>query len=386
MAFSYPMRNKKNLILPSVENWGINTNIIKDPPKSIQTRRIDKPQMTTSINEMIDLSGDRASESIRVYSRGINPMVSVSYDNYGNNGGGRVSLGNNTALTSNQTAKIHVNNVSLPYKSQVFRPPIRTSYDLLPLSRLPRGHIHDVTATTNFVDWTKSRPLAPAMTKNVELKQLLQAYKATPKKIINISTPFKENFTMKENINQKHINVEALSGKKTADRFEKEQWDSQKHVSRVILDTRNDSVKTSEYTKEGEINFLSDNFVREDPLQADAYTNKYDSRINIPSEYENEIIQERNLPLIENLNSQYSYSGYDSFDSMNIQGRDYNRVKDIDYGGFTDIVENTVRPKDERQEIKVRTGNSEREDFRNKINEQQFGRNALMPNSNYVHR
>ena len=74
--------------LPSVESWGTNMNILRDPPKSIHTRRITKVGETSSITEMIDESGDRAAEAILVYPRGINPMVGVSYSNYGNNGGG----------------------------------------------------------------------------------------------------------------------------------------------------------------------------------------------------------------------------------------------------------------------------------------------------------
>ena len=52
-------------------------------------------------------------------------MVSVSYDNYGNNGGG----GSRSYFGKQQ--------VSLPYKPEVFIPPIQRQEDLVPLSRLP---------------------------------------------------------------------------------------------------------------------------------------------------------------------------------------------------------------------------------------------------------
>ena len=75
--------------LPSVDTWGTNMNILRDPPKGIFTQRVDKISDTSEITQMIQDSGDRANEAILVYARGVNPMVSVSYDNYGNNGGQR---------------------------------------------------------------------------------------------------------------------------------------------------------------------------------------------------------------------------------------------------------------------------------------------------------
>lgn len=113
--------------LPSVESWGTNMNILRDPPKSIQTRRIDKVGSTSEITQMIDESGSRINDTIQVYARGVNPMVSVSY---GNNNSGNSS----TAGSSGGQAY-------LPYRIArhgAFRPPIRDPRSLLPLSRLPR--------------------------------------------------------------------------------------------------------------------------------------------------------------------------------------------------------------------------------------------------------
>ena len=36
--------------LPSVESWNTNMNILRDPPKSVTTRRIDKVGETNSLN------------------------------------------------------------------------------------------------------------------------------------------------------------------------------------------------------------------------------------------------------------------------------------------------------------------------------------------------
>ena len=127
------LRNSAKVTLPSVEMWGTNMNIIQDPPKSIHTRRIDKVGQTQSILQAQDESGDRICEMINVYARGVNPMVSVSYDNYSNNSG----RGGN--LFANQA------NASLPYKVENVRPPIMRQEDLLPLSRLPRNWFYSYT-------------------------------------------------------------------------------------------------------------------------------------------------------------------------------------------------------------------------------------------------
>lgn len=126
------LRTSAKVTLPSVEMWGTNMNILKDPPKSIHTRRIDKVGDTQSILEAQDESGDRICEMINVYARGVNPMVSVSYDNFSNNSGGGGAFGNAT-------------HASLPYKVENVRPPVLRQEDLLPLSRLPRNWFYSYT-------------------------------------------------------------------------------------------------------------------------------------------------------------------------------------------------------------------------------------------------
>lgn len=127
------LTTSRKVTLPSVESWGTNMNIVKDPNKGIFTRRKDKVGDTQEILLAQDESGDRIAECINVYARGVNPMVSVSYDNYGNNGGG----GSRSYFGKQQ--------VSLPYKPEVFIPPIQRQEDLVPLSRLPRNWFYAFT-------------------------------------------------------------------------------------------------------------------------------------------------------------------------------------------------------------------------------------------------
>ena len=104
-------------------------NILRDPPKSIHTRRIDKVGQTSSITATIDDSSNRACEAILQYARGVNPMVSVSYGNQGNNGG-------KSTLQRSQGSQAF-----LPYRvvrDGAFRPPVMRQEQLMPLSRQPR--------------------------------------------------------------------------------------------------------------------------------------------------------------------------------------------------------------------------------------------------------
>jgi len=124
-------RNKTNL--DDVSEWYITNNIVKDPPKGIQTFRRIKVGENNDIIDEQDTATDR-NDAIRQFCRGRNPMVSVEYNN-----------------TSGQEA-------FLPYrimKDGAFRPPILYQQDLLPLSRLPR-YTTSSFATGGWTDYSKS--------------------------------------------------------------------------------------------------------------------------------------------------------------------------------------------------------------------------------------
>ena len=84
MVFSFDMvYPRRTATLPSVESWGTNMNIVKDPPKSIFTRRINKVGSDNKLMNTIRAGSNRFSENIQIYARGVNPSVSVSYNNTG---------------------------------------------------------------------------------------------------------------------------------------------------------------------------------------------------------------------------------------------------------------------------------------------------------------
>ena len=212
--------NYGSITLPSVDSWGTNMSILRDPPKSITTRRINKVGETSSITEMIDASGDRTAESILVYPRGINPMVSVSYNNYGNNGGSLQSghlagLNNSFTTLSGATSNAQA---FLPYRimnGQSFRPPIQSPQDLMPLSRQPRVWTSQFT-TPGFVDFSKKlRDQGTASeTKEVKTETLKTFVRPTTYK--KVEKPIEQPNEVKYSI-QKVMNLSANSGMRTRD-------------------------------------------------------------------------------------------------------------------------------------------------------------------------
>ena len=201
----------EHLTLGGVENWGHNTNILRDPPKAIFTRRIDKVGQNTDITELVDSSSDRAADSIQVYARGVNPMVSVSYSNYGNNGG----MAGNPTATSGRTQ------ASLPYPAMeggAFRPPVRNPRDLLPLSRLPRTTF-SVDAMLSAIDYSKTKQQPNDYRAVKKDENMIHALNVQPNQSANISVKSIENFKAdpKASINDRHINVEVNSGIRSRD-------------------------------------------------------------------------------------------------------------------------------------------------------------------------
>lgn len=183
MSISYNgiVGNKAKVTNPSIESWYTNNNILKDPPKSIMTRRIDKVNQDGSLNEMMYESGDRFAESINVYARGVNPMVSVDYHN------------KNGAPSK------------MPYRiirDGAYRPPILRQEQLLPLSRLPRNVTQAVT--NNQYNEYKKNVTCPD-TKRYFKTDVLRG-QIVPSKYVKVEMPVKEHFVVN------YINENPLSG------------------------------------------------------------------------------------------------------------------------------------------------------------------------------
>ena len=197
MSISYHgiIGNKAKTTLPSAEAWYKNKNILRDPPKSISTRRIDKVNQDGSLNAMLYHTGDRLAENINVFARGVNPMVSVEYSNLGSTmrsqgGGSDKGLG---AFGNGAPGK-------LPYRimdAGAFRPPMLRQEQLLPLSRQPRN-VTRVITNKAYVDYTKSVTCQAEKCPST-YRQIKEGFNShiEPTRTCKIAVPIQEHFVLK---------------------------------------------------------------------------------------------------------------------------------------------------------------------------------------------
>lgn len=207
MSFSYPKQER--LTLPSVEGGFGSMNILRDPPKSIHTRYKPKVGETSQITEWIDGSGDRICEGIKKFARGVNPMVSVSYSNYGSNGG-QVRYRDGASGTD-QVTSFGNRQSYLPYRVMregAFRPPIIPPQELLPLSRLPR--LKTSQTANPGSDWSRVEKLLNCKTDLREVRKELLKVCSAPKAIFNIETPQSQPQII-NNIQENKLNATATT-------------------------------------------------------------------------------------------------------------------------------------------------------------------------------
>ena len=212
--------NYGRVTLPSVEGGFGSMNILRDPPKSITTRRIDKVGQTSLITDMVDESHTRSCENIRQFALGINPFVSVSYTNEGNNGGQRT----NGLSYSNQGK-----NAYPPYtvmRDGAFRPPVLRQEQLMPLSRQPRIWTQ---ATTNpdFPDFSKK--MRTCMENGREIRNDVLRVDVRPTVVYAMEKPIEEPFEVKYVI-QNPIHISGNSGMRTLDITEQKVQEPSKGV------------------------------------------------------------------------------------------------------------------------------------------------------------
>ena len=213
MSLSYSaITNSGRASLPSVESWSTNNNIIRDPPKSIHTRKVDKVGENTFINEYIEEGSDRANEAIKVYARGTNPFVSVSYSGEGVNNAGQYSGSITGGINSGTQAR-------LPYtvmKDGAFRPPILTQEDLLPLSRLPRG-VTSQKSTPSSIDYSKKLVQPKGADKTYEVhSNIIRVLGVEPTKVLKKEYSASKPYDVKYVI-QPTLAKSATSGMRTMD-------------------------------------------------------------------------------------------------------------------------------------------------------------------------
>lgn len=257
--------------LPSVEMWGTNMNILKDPKKSVFTRRIDKVGETQEILNMQDASGDRICEMIKVYARGINPMVGVNYSNYGTNGGQNrdVPTISGAVSTSNCTAQ-----ASLPYKAfdnGAFRPPILRQEQLMPLSRQPRVWTYAFT-NPSFPNFVKKMSCSTEQAKSIKKEDKMIRTQVRPTAtytLDNIIEPYEVNYVITN-----PIKISAHSGIRTMDLTTTEVKDPQNSINSDYTVTFAQTQKGSDkINKNAESTLNIEKYIIDNPLEGNITTN-----------------------------------------------------------------------------------------------------------------
>jgi len=216
---------KSKVTLPSVETWGTNMSMLRDPPKSIQTRKIDKVGETSDITQMIQESGDRVNEMIKVYARGVNPMVAVDYGGVQGTMGGQYYGGQSNSGTKHTQA-------FLPYRI-ADHGAVRLSYrdprTLIPLSKQPRAWTSSFTQP-GFTDFSKT-----ALCQNTNGARSVKApemgLKACirPTATFHLETPITEPYEIKYVI-KNPLHVAGNSGKNITARFNGEMGEPVKQI------------------------------------------------------------------------------------------------------------------------------------------------------------
>jgi hypothetical protein len=260
--------NKSKVTLPSVEAWGTNNNILKDPPKSIMTRRIDKVGQDGSINEMLYESGDRFAEAINVYARGTNPMVSVQY----NNANGAP--------------------VKLPYRiirEGAFRPPVLRQEQLLPLSRQPRNLTRAIT-NKGFVDYSK-RVTCAAPDSNRYFKEQPIKATVTPNKYVKIEVPVEQHLVVNY-INENPVTTSAITNLSSKANI---QLENQTPNGQAMKEALQYAHSTNPKGIEQQ-NYIHDDLQLHRTTPLTAAVSQKSSNINVANTPDNEIVLTRNIP------------------------------------------------------------------------------------------
>ncbi len=288
--------NKGKITLPSVDSWGTNLSIVKDPPKSITIRRIDKVGDNNDITKMVDDS-DRCSSSIMRFARGVNPSVSVSYTN---NGGSLQNYGSQQAF--------------LPYtinKDGDFKPPVPAPQDLLPLSRMPRN-VTEVVTKPSMPHFLKELPNSrdQNVQKNVKKEIICAQVRAT--KTYSLQKPFQEGYTngIKYNIQDNNILTSTDTAKSSFS--DRTQQNGIAPMNTINLDNLNTSAQTNKnnirYIKSKE-DFDPSKIKTNDILNVNVQSQKNGLRTQGSQIIHEPFELERNIPIFQthtNLNSKFS--------------------------------------------------------------------------------
>ena len=270
--------------LPSVDSWGANFSVLRDPPKSIMTRKIDKVGDDMSLINTQEDSSDRSCEAILHYARGQNPFVSVSYQN-----------------SDGTSAK-------LPHTlSDVFRPPILRQEQLLPLSRLPRN-VTSCNTTPEIIDFTKKIMCQKPVENTRECRNTILKTSCKPTAVYKVTALAEKPFEVKYVI-QNPVKSSANAGVRSMDIKQRENKKPLKEIDEHNLHVypqTNVSNEKRYVNKNGKFN--ANKFLQV-PLNTNANTNvSEDKYVNVNGKFNsNKYLQD---PLNTNALTNTSYNKY----------------------------------------------------------------------------
>ena len=276
MSFSYSAivnSGSGQLTLHSVDSWGTNINILKDPPKSIMTRRIDKVGEDMGLVATQDESSDRSCEAILPYARGVNPMVSVSYSN------------------SDGTSS------KLPYRilqDGAFRPPIMTQAQLLPLSRQPRYWV-SVSTNPEVQDFSKKIMCPQSADKTRECRNEILKTNCRPNAVYKVMLPAQESKFEIKNVIQNPMKSAATSGIRSMDITQRLVQQPLKEIDFLKPKARASANCSKDIYVNNNGDFNDSKYIQ-DNINTYAYTNLSDDKyINVNGEFAaGKFIQETN--------------------------------------------------------------------------------------------
>jgi len=231
MAFpASALRTYGKATLPTVDGWGTDMNIIKDPPKSIFTRKIDKVGSNNDIMEDIDGACDRMCESIKVFARGVNPMVNVNYGNQGIGGGGGSQSKTIQGGTKGGGGKLPIRIM----QDGAFRPPIVPQALLMPLSRQPRLATECMT-NPQSINYTERASCADV---NKKIKAEVINVNLRPNAVYRVEKPIQQHYTA-QYIMQEPLAVCGYSGTRTLDWSQKQHLVPTQQIVNQVVGPRN---------------------------------------------------------------------------------------------------------------------------------------------------
>lgn len=329
--------------IPSVESWGNSMNIMKDPPKSIYTKRKDKVGTTSHITQQIEDSGDRHNEAILKFARGVNQFTDIEYSNNGSN------IGRDNKIVPGGVIQSKLRNRIM--KDGDFRPPIISPQDLLPLSR-PRRPNYSMVSNIDNVDFTQKPYSSEHKQKGREINKGYTTQSVASTKTLKTEQTIGQN--MKDHIRSRvsmYVSSQVTNGGLHYDVVRGDKMNTtavhegilQGHYNTKIVNPMyqdNNNVDTNRYTQETFINpvvtsktskisniiedFEGDYTQVRDDIQHVSVQGVKSSTSNIPSQhnYQNDIICTRNVPNHSVLTNTKGTG------SINNTTRQYNRLPD----------------------------------------------------------